>query len=224
MGRIIVICVLAVMLVSIAGCSLFAKPPQTSIEKDLSDILSTQDAPASDTTDNADADAIVKTYNEGDLVSFPKLKAEDPDGNVVSIKFKQPLNENGEWQTEHGDAGTYDTQVSVSDGSLTVVKNIRIIILKSNQAPSIIMPEELIVDEGDTVELNPIVSDADDDNVAVTYDGWMTSKSKETSYDDAGTYMVKITANDGLHNSTADVKIVVNNANRAPVFVPGSFD
>lgn len=219
MGRFTVICLLVMILIA-SGCSLLIKP-QTNAGKDLNDLISTPDTTSE--TSSGD-DVLVKTYNEGDLVSFPKLKATDPDGNKISFVFSKPLNSSGEWQTRAGDAGTYDSEISISDGSLSAVKKVRIIVVKSNQAPVIIIPAEITVNEGENVELNPAVTDADNDNVAVTYDGWMTSKSKQTGFDDAGTYAVRINADDGMHNSTAEVKIIVNNMNRAPVFTAGSFD
>ncbi len=220
MGRFTVICLLALLVIA-SGCSLLIKP-QVDTGKDLGDLISTSEN-TPETPVSGD-DILIKTYNEGDLVSFPKLKATDPDGNKISFVFSKPLNASGEWQTKSGDAGTYDAEISINDGSLSAVKKVRIIVVESNQAPLIMIPAEITVNEGETVELNPAVTDSDDDNVAVTYDGWMTSKSKQTGFEDAGTYSVKITANDGMHNSTAEVKIIVNNFNRPPVFTAGSFE
>ena len=67
------------------------------------------------------------------------------------------------------------------------------------------------------------ISDEDDQEIVVSYSGWMDSWRYTTTYDDAGTHVVTISASDKLkgkivHTVTKDVKVVVRNLNRAPVF------
>ena len=67
--------------------------------------------------------------------------------------------------------------------------------------------------------MNPIVSDADGDNFTISYSGWMTSSEYTTTYDDAGSYTVVITASDALGSSSMSVDITVENVNRPPVII-----
>src|SRR3989344_5666861 len=45
---------------------------------------------------------------EGQLISFPNLKAVDPDGDTILYTFSAPLNTSGQWLTKEGDAGEYN--------------------------------------------------------------------------------------------------------------------
>src|SRR3989338_1529629 len=56
---------------------------------------------------------------ETELVDL-ETKAADPDKeDQLSYTFTPPLDENGKWQTNYGDAGTYNVTVTVSDGELS---------------------------------------------------------------------------------------------------------
>ena len=56
------------------------------------------------------------------------------------------------------------------------------------------------------------------DEVTIKYTGWMTSDTRETTYEDAGEYVVTITASDSELMSQVNVGITVKNRNRAPTF------
>lgn len=158
-----------------------------------------------------------KTVTEGERVSFPNLQATDPDGDEIIYTFEAPLNEEGEWQTQIGDAGEYLTTISASDGENVVVRDLLIVVLPRNNPPEISgVDRETAVDEGDIISFNPVVTDKDGDKVTLTYSGWMDSPSYQTTYNDAGTYEVFITASDGISQSRMTVQVTVNNINRAP--------
>ena len=92
------------------------------------------------------------------------------------------------------------------------------IVVKSlNKAPILKLEKEITVDEGQTITLTPEVSDPDGDQVTISYSGWMDSTTYETDYDDAGLHTVTVTASDGKVEVTQDVKVTVNDLNRAPV-------
>lgn len=156
---------------------------------------------------------------EGDLLNFPNLKAEDPDGDVLSFEFSKPLNDDGEWQTEVGDAGNYEVNITVSDGENSVTEKLMVIVESKNKAPAIKVDSKVEVDEGDTVKLEPVVTDPEGEAVQISYSGWMTTNTKETGYDDAGEYEVVITASDGIDEVSETVTVIVNNVNRKPSFV-----
>ncbi|MFH0977678.1 MAG: hypothetical protein V1837_00105 [Candidatus Woesearchaeota archaeon] len=161
-----------------------------------------------------------KVVKEGELVSFPNLQAVDPDGDKISYTFTAPLNSQGQWQTAKGDAGDYKVTITASDGTNTVSQDVLIAVESSNSAPIIQLDSAITVKEGHIVSLSPIVQDPDGDNVSVSYSGWMTSNAYQTTYDDSGNYIVTLTASDGTHTVSKDVKVIVENVNRAPVIAP----
>lgn len=168
-----------------------------------------------------DAGLPKKIVTEGDLVSFPNLQATDPDGDPITYTFTPPLDENGEWQTQVGDAGKYKITITASDGKNEVSQDVIIIVEPKNKPPIISLPtKKIIVDEGERVDLNVKATDPDGDKVTLSFSGWMQSATKQTTYEDAGTYQVTITASDGKAQSEETVSITVNNVNRAPKIEP----
>ncbi|MBI4145377.1 hypothetical protein HY493_04195 [Candidatus Woesearchaeota archaeon] len=160
----------------------------------------------------------VKTVKEGELVSFPNLKATDPDGDKLTYTFTSPLNAKGEWQTKPGDAGEYKVVITATDGKATTKQEVIIKVVAGNKAPTIEL-SDVKVKEGEQVTLAPKVSDPEGDKVTTSYSGWMTTNTKKTTFDDAGTYNVTVTADDGKSKTTKTIKVTVENVNRAPVIL-----
>lgn len=158
-----------------------------------------------------------KTVTEGELVSFPNLKAVDPDGDLIAYTFTSPLNNSGEWKTLEGDAGQYMITITASDGVNSVTQEVLIVVKKLNSAPTIELNEPIKTKEGQTLTLEPDVKDADGDEVSLTYSGWMNSNTKEAGYNDSGNHRVIITATDGKEITTKEIIVGVENVNRAPV-------
>jgi hypothetical protein len=167
-------------------------------------------------TPTPSSDIPTREYTEGDLVSI-RPQASDADGDTVTFTFTDPLDEDGEWQTEEGDAGEYIVTVTADDGKTQVSRQLRIVISGTNSPPEIDVDTEITVDEGESVEIEPTISDADGDSVQVSYSGWKTVPEFMTGYDDAGEHVITITADDGTSETTEDVTITVLNTNRAPV-------
>lgn len=163
---------------------------------------------------------LTKKFTEGDLVKLG-LSATDPDGDPLTYTFTQPLDTKGEWQTKSGDAGEYPVTVTVSDGKSKVSQNILIIVEAANKAP-VISLADVKAKEGEIATLMPTVTDPDGDEVTVSYSGWMTSNKYKTTYDDAGTHEVTVTASDGTKTTTKKINVVVENVDRAPILK--SFD
>ncbi|MBW3003123.1 hypothetical protein KY328_03610 [Candidatus Woesearchaeota archaeon] len=157
------------------------------------------------------------TKNEGELVKV-KLNAKDPDGDTLTFTYEKPLDENGEWQTEMGDDGKYYTTVTVSDGQNDVEVDVLIEILSINDDPVLAQLSDIVVDEGETVRLEPEATDADGDEVSFTYSGWMKSATYKTNYKDAGAYKVTVTASDGNGGEDSQtITVTVKDVNRAPI-------
>ncbi len=161
-------------------------------------------------------DLPVKEVTEGELVSFPGLKAVDPDGDPITYTFALPLNDKGMWQTKEGDAGNHIITITASDGSNIVSQQVFIKVLAKNKPPviEIVSPIEGI--EGATLILFPDITDPDGDEVTITYSGWMTNDTKEVEFGDAGTHKVIITASDGTSTTTKEIVILIANENREP--------
>lgn len=152
---------------------------------------------------------------EGDLVKIP-VKAVDPDGDFLTYKFEKPFNDKGLWQTEIGDEGKYLVKVTVSDGKLSVVDYVLIVLARANRPPTIECPEKITVQETENVVIDCNIFDVDGDIVLTGYDGWMRSSSYTTKYGEAGEYTVVVRAKDKESESFQEVNIVVVKKNRAP--------
>jgi hypothetical protein len=160
-------------------------------------------------------EGIVIEKVEGDLIAL-KPEAVDPDGDVVKYYFTKPFNENGKWQTQEGDAGRYLVTVTATDGKSNTSEDIIIIVKKSNKAPVIECPEEVLAKEGELINLGCNIYDPEGESVIVEYSGFMKSSTYQTTYDDAGEYTALIKARDKEKTSEATVKIKILNVNRAP--------
>lgn len=159
----------------------------------------------------------VLDFNEGDLVSLG-LNVTDPDKDSLVITYSKPLDSFGKWQTKAGDSGEYPVTIKVSDGKVTVQKDILIRVLSKNHPPVIDIVSTFVVEEGDTITLSPKVNDPDGDNFTIKYSGFMTSNTFKTGYQDAGKYDVKITATDSKGSSSSkDITVSVLDMNRPPV-------
>ncbi len=156
------------------------------------------------------------TATEGEKVLVAP-KFDDPDGDNVTITFSKPLGPDGSWETKSGDAGIYNVEVTVSDGVLSNTASLIITVKKKNNPP-VIEVSDIVVDEGETVIINPVVTDPENDSVSLIYSGWMNTSTKTTGYDDAGTYEVVINGSDGQNSVVKKLAVVVKNKNRPPVF------
>ncbi len=162
----------------------------------------------------------VLKYTENDFVDLgSRISVSDPDGDEVIINFSAPLDENGQWQTERGDAGTYPVIITASDGKTTVTRKVILDIEPLNYPPEISNVSDMTVKEGDTIVLSPVVTDRDNDTVRVTYSGWMNTPVYHTNYEDAGVHNVTIRASDGIDTVSKQITITVKDVNRPPVLL-----
>lgn len=241
MGRTsaITVIIAAISVLVLAGCAQLLPPGwntttsssptgaiTTEMEETSEDITVLEEAEdtelAMDTpVEETDSALPRKTVVEGDLVSFPNLQAIDPDGDPITYTFTPPLSPEGKWQTKVGDAGEYRATITASDGKNSVGQEVIIEVTPKNRAPKIMLAsKEITIKEGDTVTLQPEVSDADGDKVMLTFEGWMTAASKTTTFSDAGRHEVDLIASDGTTTTREKVIVTVENANRAPIINP----
>jgi flagellar basal body-associated protein FliL len=148
------------------------------------------------------------TAEEGDLIKI-NYEAYDEDNDALKTRFSKPFNKKGEWQTKYGDAGEYIVLLNVDDNMNTTSRAIRVIVEKKNRAPVISIDEHIKVSAGKEIRLDPVVTDPDKDDVTVTYSGWFSSDSYQTTENDTGMHFVTVYADDGTDTVSKDVTIEV---------------
>lgn len=167
-------------------------------------------------------------FTEGDLIVL-QYAGDDPDHDIgpageLIYDFDEPFDENNKWQTKRGDAGTYNVKVQVTDGEYTDETSVCFEILPGNHAP-VLTVNDVTAKEGETVRLTPKCADEDGDEVTITFQGWMTTATKQLGYDDAGDYSVKVTCSDPEGESdTETVTVTVQDVDRAPTLNLGTED
>lgn len=162
--------------------------------------------------------AVSKTIEvkEGDLVKL-NLVTYDEDGDELTYTFSEPLDENGEWQTDIGDYGEYDILITVSDGKSETTETLRLVVQKVNRAPVLQEFEDMVIQEGDTVEIEPSVTDEENDPLNIKISEPVGDDGEwETSYEDAGEYEILVTASDETHTVSRSFIITVEDVNRDP--------
>ncbi|MCP5002588.1 MAG: hypothetical protein GY941_01355 [Planctomycetes bacterium] len=146
---------------------------------------------------------------EGDLITLNPT-ANDPDvGDTLTFTYTGWMTSNT-YTPSHDDEGPHTVRVTVSDGLLSDFQDITIKVHNVNQVPILDHIENITVNEGDTITLNPTANDLDGDSLTFTYTGWMTSNTRTTSSGDADTYTVTVTVDDGLDSDSQDIIIQVN--------------
>ncbi|MDN5327753.1 MAG: hypothetical protein PWP03_391 [Candidatus Woesearchaeota archaeon] len=73
------------------------------------------------------------------------------------------------------------------------------------------------INEGEKIKVLPKVLDFDNDSVQIIYSYPLNSSGEwQTTYSDAGVYLTKVIATDGLNKDIKTVKIIVKNVDRPP--------
>ena len=168
-----------------------------------------------DTVDSP-ADTTVITVKENELVSL-KVNITDPDEDPVTFSFTAPINKTGQWKTNYGDAGEYMVTLTATDGRLTSSQKIQIVVERVNVAPLITKVKDINVDEGEIIELEPVVSDPNNDPVTVTITEPLANGRFDTDHTSAGQYSMTITASDGELESQEAFTLTINDVNVLPV-------
>lgn len=112
----------------------------------------------------------------------------------------------------------YNTKIIAVTNSGKSEKGIIIIVQDNNRPFTLNVTNMIEVNEGEKVKISPSYTDPDNDKVTFRYEGWMTSSERQTGYNDAGEYYVKVIGSDGYNEDYQFVKILVKDTNREPVF------
>ena len=171
-------------------------------------------------------DAKVLIVEETEEVTL-RTKAVDPDEDSLSFTYTSPIDEDGLWQTDYGDAGEYTVTVTASDGELSATKNVLIIVNKKEEEPTIdeFSPAEGVLQAKEDSELDFSVkaSDLNDDDLTTSWglDGnevaMGNSYTYEIGYDAAGDHTVRVVVSDGVAEVSREWDVKVDNVNREPV-------
>ena len=102
--------------------------------------------------------------NEADLLIL-EFEAVDPDKDEVEYTIADPIGDDGEWQTDYDDAGTYRVDVEVTDGDLTTTKTITLIVNDIDMAPIFEKIDDFRIEEGETKTIELKAVDQDDDPI-----------------------------------------------------------
>lgn len=158
--------------------------------------------------------------------------ASDPDGDKLTVTFTYPLDELGFWFTDYEDAGTYYTTAYASDGICTVSEDFTIVINdvpseeeeeeegeeeeeegEENTCPSISDIPDQTIEEGDDIDINPIVFDADGDTLTLTFESPLNENGYwETDNNDAGKYTLTVSVTDGQCSASDEFTLTVKEA------------
>ena len=156
-------------------------------------------------------------FSETELVDL-KINADDEDDDPLEFEFSAPLDADGKWKTDYGDAGEYVVTISASDGVNTVDKMILLVVKKKNVAPLLEgIESSLAVNEGMLLSLKPEVTDKNGDEVTLTFSKPLDSDGQwQTDHKSAGAYDITITATDGEAETVVKSKLTVKDVNVPP--------
>mgnify|MGYP005841234301 CR=1 FL=1 len=144
----------------------------------------------------------------------------DVDGDTVLTGYDGWMR-TSRYTTQYGDAGEYTVVVRAKDKEAESFQEVKVIVTKKNRAPVIEEMSPITAMETDTIKLTPKVSDPDGDNITLIYSKPFNRNGEwETTFGDAGTYDVTVTASDGKDKTETKVKVTVQRKNRPPVLRP----
>ncbi len=157
----------------------------------------------------------VITVKENQSINL-KVNITDPDNDPVTYTFSPPLDKNGAWKTNYGDAGEYIVTITAKDRASSTEKKVKIVVARVNVPPTIAGIKDLEVDEGEVVKFAPTVSDPNKDPVTVSISGPLKEGTFVTDHTSAGDYQIKVTASDGELETSRTFQLKVNNVNVKP--------
>jgi len=210
------------------------------VEAPVSDIEITPDAPdmqadvaeeAAEDVEEATAEQagqnseIVIIVQENDLVNIRPV-AKDPDADTLSYDYSAPLNQEGQWQTTYGDAGSYTLTITVSDGELSASKDALLIVNKKEEPPMIdsFDPKDTdsSIKETDSISFKVSASDLNKDPLSFVWklDGNEVSTGStfnfQTDYSSQGSHAIRVDVSDGTSTVSQLWAVDVANVNRPP--------
>ena len=146
------------------------------------------------------------------------LNLKDADDDELTVSFSSPLDDEGEWQTDYGDAGEYVVTITVSDGLKETKKKVLLVVERNNVAPEISGLADLTVPEGELVILGPQIIDQNKDKVTVNFSAPLDEEGAwQTDFTSAGVYEISVTASDGEETTEEKLTLTVTDVNQPPL-------
>src|SRR3989338_5779298 len=134
-------------------------------------------------------------------------QAVDVDQDKIAYTFSPPLDEQGEWQTDYGDAGEYPITITATDGITETREEILLIVEDKNQPPAL-LEDKIMVKETQAIDLKSLVADPDKDVLVFAFQPPFDRNGRgQTGHEDAGRYVASFTASDGEFEQPLRVEI-----------------
>jgi len=161
----------------------------------------------------------IVNVEEGDTLKLlPKVS--DPNGDLVTVTISEPVGDDGLWKIDYQEHGSYDVNIKATDGELETVKSIELIVKKKNVPPTIDKIADIEIEEGEKIEVEPVVNDLNGDDITVTISEPIGDDGVwETGFTDHGVYEVTVEATDGVATTIQTFQILVNDVNKAPEII-----
>ncbi|MEK6854036.1 MAG: Ig-like domain-containing protein, partial [Nanoarchaeota archaeon] len=178
------------------------------------------------------------TVKENELLQFTAAVSDPESDSVVINATGLPIGAafsnstaNLTWIPGFEQAGAYELKFTASDGVASVTKTTNVTVLNTNRAPVITSAYGKVA-VNETEEVLVLVTGTDPDGDSVTYKlndtrfALLASTNAEanfswqTSYEDAGFYVVLATVSDSSLTASKEVLVTVRNVNRAPKVAP----
>ncbi len=173
------------------------------------------------------------TYNEGYPIKV-NINAADWNKDVITYSatnlpkgaMVDSATHSFSWTPGYDQAGTYNITLIVSDGTLQSSKSLILIIKDINTAPVMSPLADKTTDEGKLLTFVVIATDPEGDLLTYSASGLPANAvfnpanktfSWTPAFNQAGSYNVTFTVNDGSLQDSKSVKITVKNINSAPV-------
>ncbi len=103
---------------------------------------------------------------------------------------------------------------------LKAEQTIKITVYDTNRAPVLEKIGNITINEGETLELNPIAEDPDGNKLKYYYSGFTNTKKRHIGYDEAGVYYTTVLASDGYLSDSENITLIIKDTNRAPLLKP----
>ena len=168
------------------------------------------------------------TIDEAGAIEF-KAKASDLNNDVLRYLWKidgveVSDKDSMEYKTSYDDAGSHTVKVIVSDGISDTEQIWSVTVNNVNRKPQLASIDSIEVMETDTIKLSAEGWDDDGDTLTYLIDDDRFAQDGNvftwaTTYDDAGSHTATISVSDGADTVIQQVKITVENVNRAPVIL-----
>ena len=147
-----------------------------------------------------------------------KVSAEDKDEDTVEFEFSAPLDADGKWTTDYGDAGEYVVTIKASDSVNTVEQMVLLVVKKKNVPPAVEGIETtMTINEGTLFALKPEISDKNGDEVTLHFSKPLSDEGDwQTDHKSAGIYDLTLTASDGESETVVKSRLTVKDVNVPP--------